>query len=138
MKRQNVLSLFALAILLSAGAPACADGLAGLWEIQGTPEGAPEPAFTNFAHMDKDGTVTNIDPWFGTGLGQWEKVNGQSFTVFFTHFFVDPGGVGTVEVEGSMELGESGLAAAGEFLTVISINGFEVQSVAGTITATRQ
>jgi hypothetical protein len=115
-----------------------AQGLGGLWEIEGTPDGAPEPAFTNLARMDKDGTMVNIDPWFGTGLGQWEKVGAKSYVVGFTHYFLDAEGVGTVEVSSTLNVADDNLSAQGEFLTTISIGGVPLPSIGGTVAATRQ
>ena len=125
-------------ILISAPCLANGPGLVGLWEIQGTPDGAPAPAFTNLAEHDQDGSMTNIDPWFGTGLGKWEKIKSNTYAVDFTHYFLAGEAVGTVSVQGTLELTGDGDTAEGDFLTTIFVGGQVVDSVTGTIAATRR
>ena len=129
-----------LALALAGPAPAQADGnnITGLWEIEGTPDGAPGPAFTNLAHVTKDGVLLNQDPWFGTGLGQWQILGGGQYSIRFTHYFLDAGNVGEVTVTAIAELSNDRQEFHGEFHTEISIGGLPVDSIDGTVEARRQ
>lgn len=127
-------------LTMAAISPALASGdpIVGLWVIEGTPDGAPGPVFTNTAFNGKGGSVTNIDPWFGTGVGQWEKLGGDQYSISFTHYFLDGVNVGEVNVTAIGEVSANGQLMQGEFSTVISVNGFVVDSVVGTVEGTRQ
>lgn len=127
-----------LALMGSTHAIAGGKGITGLWQIQGTPAGAPEPAFTNLAQIGKGGSLTNLDPWFGTGLGQWQRLGGGQYAISFTHYFLDTSGVGEVNVTGTAQLSANKLVFEGEFVTEISIGGFVVDSIVGTVEGTRQ
>lgn len=128
----------AMLLALSTPVAAAGNGITGLWEVEGTPAGAPGPAFTNLAQLGNDGSVTNLDPWFGTGLGQWEKVAGNLYAVTFTHFFLDGEAVGEVKVSATAELSQDRENFSGSFLTEISIGGIIVDSFQGTVEADRQ
>jgi len=112
--------------------------ITGLWQIEVTPDGAPGPLVTNLAQMDKEGVITNSDPFFGTGLGRWERVEGQTYAVGFTHYFLDAGTVGTVTVEGILQLAQDKQALSGPFHTTITIDGFVVEEFGGTLLGTRE
>lgn len=129
-----------LTLALAPAAPAQADGsnITGLWEIQGTPEGAPGPAFTNLTRIARDGALLNLDPWFGAGLGQWEILGGGQYSISFTHYFLDAGTVGEVTVTATGELSNDKQLFHGEFLTEISVGGALVDSVSGSVEGTRQ
>jgi hypothetical protein len=136
----SALRFLALVLVLLAALPLQASGqsLAGLWEIEGTPEGAPGPAFTNLSQTTTDGRVINLDPWFGTGLGQWQRVHGQTYVIEFTHYFLDGGAVGEVRVHGQVELSPDRQSFSGPFETQISIGGIVVDTLSGTVDAQRQ
>lgn len=137
---QRLTFILCTALTLALAAPAQADGsnITGLWEIQGTPEGAPGPAFTNLARIGKDGALLNLDPWFGAGLGQWRILGGGQYSIRFTHYFLDAGGVGEVTVTATGELSDDRQLFLGEFVTEISIGGVPVDSLTGTVEGTRQ
>lgn len=119
-------------------AEAAGKSVAGLWEVEGTPEGAPGPAFTNFARLNKDGGVTNIDPWFGTGLGDWEHSGGRYYHVSFIHLFFDGADVWSVEVSGELSLSQDSNTLEGPFSTTMKIGNFVMDTVEGTVVLTRQ
>jgi hypothetical protein len=125
-------------VVLSAPVYAAGNGIAGLWEIEGTPDGAPGPAFTNLVSISKEGSLTNIDPWFGTGLGQWQKQGGNLYSISFTHYFLDGESVGEVKVTATAQLSADRQEFHGIFLTEISIGGVPVDSFEGTVVAVRQ
>lgn len=135
---QTLVVTFVLAMAVNTPALASGDPISGLWVIEGTPAGAPGPVFTNTSFNGKDGSITNIDPWFGTGLGQWEKLGGEQYSMSFTHYFLDGGNVGEVNVSAVGEVSANGNVMHGDFTTVISINGVVVGSVVGTVEGTRQ
>ncbi|NND45663.1 MAG: hypothetical protein HKN58_10090 [Xanthomonadales bacterium] len=135
---RKMLVAFLLTAAVSVPALAGGEDLEGLWEIQGTPDGAPGPAFTNRAHFHKNGLLVNIDPWFGTGLGQWEKTGGGQYTLSFTHYFLDGADVGEVTVSAEATVSQDKQTQYGDFLTEITINGFLVDSFEGTVVGTRQ
>lgn len=140
MQRLTFILCAALTLAMAPATPAQADGsnIAGLWEIEGTPEGAPGPAFTNLARMSKDGALLNLDPWFGTGLGRWKNLGGGQYSIHFTHYFLDAGNVGEVTVMATGELSNDKQVFYGDFLTEISIGGALVDSVTGSVEGTRQ
>lgn len=131
-------TILTLALAPAAAARAQGGNIAGLWEIQGTPDGAPGPAFTNLVQIGGNGALTNLDPWFGTGLGQWQTLGGGQYAVSFTHYFVDAGGVGEITVEGTVEISSDKESFQGGFLTEIRIGGILVNSFGGTVEGTRQ
>lgn len=137
-KLQILLATLALSVMTLNAAQAADSTLAGLWEVQITPDGAPGPVITNLVQLNKDGGVVNIDPVFGTGLGQWQRLGGGAYAIAFTHYFVDPEGAGEVVVEGSLELSKDKNTAQGPFITEIHIDNIPVDSFGGTVELIRQ
>lgn len=137
---KRIATLGILLTMLAVGNIAQADGVgtAGVWEVHITPDGAPGPVATNIVHFDQDGTLTNIDSHFGTGLGTWERAPGGGYTSNFTHLFDANGVPGMVVVEGSGRFGEDKDTATGEFLTTIYVGGIQVDQFAGTIESFRK
>lgn len=134
----SLISALALVALLAGSVYAGGNTIVGLWEVEGTPTGAPGPAFTNIANFSKDGIIANVDPWFGPGLGQWQHNGNGQHTVQFYHYFLSGEDVGTVTVYGTLELGPDKNSATGTFLTEFSIGGILVNTTDGTVSATRQ
>lgn len=132
--------LFIAILFLAFSAPAMAagNGISSLWEVAGTPAGAPGPAFTNIFRVHKDGSLTNLDPWFGTGLGQWQKLGGDFYSISFTHYFLDGEDVGEAKVTATVELSADRQEFHGNYLTEISVGGMLVDSVEGSVAASRQ
>lgn len=137
---KNVFSLCLLlgALLTTSGAQADGNGTAGVWEVHIFPDGAQEPVAINIGHFDQDGTLTNIDPFFGTGLGTWKQAPGGGFTSEFTHYFLSNGIPGEVVVQGSGEFGTDKDTVTGEFLTTIYVGGVQVDQFSGTIESFRK
>lgn len=130
--------MLALAMPTLNAAHAADSTLVGLWEVQITPDGAPGPVITNLVQVNKGGGVVNIDPAFGTGLGQWHRERGRTHAIDFTHFFVDPAGTGSVTVESSVEMSADKNTAQGAFFTEIRIGGVPVDAFGGTVELIRQ
>ena len=137
-KLHILFATLALALLTLNAAQAAESTLAGLWEVQITPDGAPGPIITNLVQVNKDGGVVNIDPVFGTGLGQWQRTGGGTYTVDFTHYFVDVAGAGEVVVAAALELSEDKDTAQGPFFTEIRIDNIPVDGFGGTVDLIRQ
>ncbi len=137
-KLHILFATLALALLTLNAAQAADSTLAGLWEVQITPDGAPGPVITNLVQLNKDGGVVNIDPEFGTGLGQWQRLGGGAYAIAFTHYFVDPSGAGSVIVESSVELSSDKNTAHGPFFTEIRIDDIPVDGFGGTVDLIRQ
>jgi len=137
---KQVAALGVFLAILSLAKPVQADGIgtAGVWEVHITPDGAPGPVAVNIAHFDQDGTLTNIDAQFGTGLGTWERASGGRYTSEFTHLFDANGVSGMVVVQSSGEFGEGKDTAFGEFLTTIYVGGMQVDQFSGTIESFRK
>ncbi len=137
---KNTLTAGLLIGAIAVGNTAQADGagVAGLWEVHITPDGAPGPMAVNLVHFDKDGTLTNIDGFYGTGLGTWKRDGGGAYTSTITHYFNAQGAPGMVVVEGSGAFGDDRDTATGEFVTTIYVGGAQVQQFSGTIESYRQ
>ena len=102
--------------------------LTGAWQIVGTPDpssfdpagcGPTEP-FTNLVSIGWDGSVTNVDPVVGTGIGEVYRSGMRRYTVgFFGFINAGPGGILSYEVQGTIRqinLGEF----KGKFRTTIT------------------
>lgn len=138
----RIFSIFILSLTLSGFgiSPAHAGGaaIAGLWEVQGTPDGAPGPVFTNLVRLSADGGMVNIDPWFGTGLGKWTKTAGGQYEMTFTHYFLDGGMVGEAKVTGVGGMTPDKQFFQADFVTEISVDGVIVAVITGIVEGTRQ
>ena len=137
-KRISSLGILFAALAMGSAAQADGVGTAGVWEVHITPDGAPGPQAMNIAHFDHEGTLTNTDAIFGTGLGTWERAPGGGFTSNITHLFDANGVPGMVVVEGSGRIGADKDAATGEFVTTIYVGGVQVDQFSGTIESFRQ
>lgn len=138
IKSGIILGIFLAALSLASASQADGAGTAGVWEVHITPNGAPGPVAVNLAHFDQDGTLTNIDAAFGTGLGTWERQSGGRYTSEFTHLFSANGVPGMVVVEASGEYGKDMDTATGVFLTTIYVGGVQVDQFSGSIESFRQ
>jgi len=137
-KTLSLIGLLIAAISLGTSAQANGLGVDGVWEVHITPDGAPGPVAVNMVHFDQDGTLTNIDATYGTGLGNWERTSGGSYTSEITHLFDAGGSPGMVVVQGSGQLGEDRNTAKGEFLTTVYVGGISVSQFSGTIESFRK
>ena len=110
----------------------------GAWEVTVQPYGAPP--ITNFAVMNRDGSLVNIDPDpnLSAGIGTWERASGGGVGVTFTHFLSDHGlPIGMLKVRASVELHEDGATGGGPFQTDVILGGVVVQTICGTVEARR-
>ncbi|MGK2924211.1 MAG: hypothetical protein ACSLE2_01180 [Lysobacterales bacterium] len=137
-KLHILFATLALTLLTLNAAQAAESTLAGLWQVQITPDGAPGPVITNLVQVNKDGGVVNIDPVFGTGLGEWQRNGGRAHAIAFTHYFVDPAGAGEVVVEAALELSKDKNTAQGTFFTEIRIDNIPVDGFGGMVELIRQ
>lgn len=139
---QRFITRFTLLASLALSGAANADGIgtAGVWDVYITPDGAPGPVAVNRVHFDQDGTLTNIDPQFGTGLGTWAHTPRQGYVSEIVHYFnagdlVNPI-PGKVVVEGAGQHIDRN-TAEGEFETTIYVGGTVVDQFSGTIYSER-
>ena len=137
---KNIVLIGIMVAAFSFGQSAHANGLGvdGVWEVHITPEGAPGPVAMNIVHFDQDGTLTNIDATYGTGLGTWERTGGGSYSSEITHLFNANGIPGMVVVLGSGQQGEDRDTATGEFITTVYVGGVQVDQFSGTIESFRK
>ena len=139
---QRFITRFTLLASLALAGAANADGIgtAGVWDVYITPDGAPGPVAVNRVHFDQDGTLTNIDPQFGTGLGTWAHTPRQGYVSEIVHYFnagdlVNPI-PGKVVVKGAGQHIDRN-TAEGEFETTIYVGGSVVDQFSGTIYSER-
>jgi hypothetical protein len=112
------------------------DALVGSWVVTVRPDGSP--SVTNLAIASADGTLTNSDPAFGTGVGTWEAVGGREYVVKFVHLVSSsaglPPGTAMLVVRGSLKAKSSGKKVTGPFVTTfVDGDGNELASFAGTV-----
>jgi hypothetical protein len=139
---QRLITRFTLLASLALSGAANADGIgtAGVWDVYITPDGAPGPVAMNRVHFDQDGTLTNIDPQFGTGLGTWAHTPRQGYVSEIVHYFnagdlVNPI-PGKVVVKGAGQHIDRN-SAEGEFETTIYVGETVVDQFSGTIYSER-
>lgn len=98
-------------------------GLAGTWEITGTPDPTPcgpQAPFTNLTSISRDGAIINVDPAVGVGVGKAYRMGWKQFAVgFFGYMQPAPGLLLKYEVQGSAKLQNLG-EFAGKFRTIVT------------------
>jgi|SRR6056297_1168741 len=81
-----ILALYAL----SASAAPQVNELAGIWEITGVPvEVTEDPdgscelpgSFVNTVKVSSDGSILNVDPFLGAGVGEVHRLRGKTFAL---------------------------------------------------------
>lgn len=132
-----ILALFTGAAELHAKSD---DDFAGSWVVTVRPAGSP--SITNLAVANADGTITNSDPAFATGVGTWQPVGGREYVVKFVHLVSSsnglPPGTTMLVVRGSLKLKANGKKASGPFVTTfINAAGNELASFGGTVRLNR-
>jgi hypothetical protein len=112
--------------------------LAGSWMVEGTPEeGSGVPPFVNLTSVSVDGRIINVDPFLGTGVGEWVRTGNRRFAGTFMHFAVQGAVVNGIKVRARVEL-LNNRSARGTFTTeVFDPNGNLVTSFGGTVRFTR-
>lgn len=127
-----------LTLICAAGAAdlhaAGSDGLMGSWIVNIRPEGGGK--VVNLAAINADGTVTNSDPDFATGVGSWEYAGGREYAVKFVHLVSSPErlppGTRMLAVRAVVKLRGSGARATGPFVTsFLDAKGEELASFTG-------
>jgi hypothetical protein len=113
--------------------------IAGSWTVRGTP--APEsgiPPFVNVASATKDGRLVNVDPFLGTGVGEWEKTENRRFAVTFMHLTTRNGQPIGIKVRSRFELDRDGKEFEGPFTTeIFDSNGNLTGSFTGWVQGVR-
>ena len=120
------------------GGGSSAPDLEGSWEVTVTPTGGD--SIVDIGTFTKGGGVINVDPDpnLSTGIGTWVRTGGHQFAVTFVHFLSDGGApVGTLKVRAEMTLDSQTDTFSGPFRTDVIIGGNVVQSICGTVHATR-
>ncbi len=94
--------------------------LSGAWEVQGTPDhnNCGAIPFTNLVAVTRDGTITNVDPVLGAGIGEAYRIKRRTFAAGFFGFINDNGVVLRYEVQGSLKLNNPG-QFSGKFRTIL-------------------
>lgn len=116
--------------------------IAGTWQLTGTPDPGgcgPSSSFSNIASITLAGTLTNVDPVLGAGVGEAFKNGPKMYGVgFYTYLSPAPGITLIVEVQGELELINKN-EGLGQFRTIVSDpNGFIPDCVyEGALEATR-
>lgn len=137
-----MLAMLTLALVKPASAAQIGNGLAGLWEITGTPDAGgcgPQDPFMNVVSIGADGTFTNVDPVVGTGVGEVFRIGPNEFGAgFFGYISVGPGPLLRYEVQGELARTNGG-EFAGKFRTILTLaeTGTEVCTYEGTIAGSR-
>jgi hypothetical protein len=138
-----VLPLLVTILLLTVQnktAHAGSNRIAGTWIVNGTfdPESGLPP-FVNIVVFTTHGTVVNVDPVDGTGVGQWQKIGDHDYSVIFMGFTVIDGQSLMYRVRSqSQHLSESGNEFNAPFTTeILDGNGSIMFSVSGTVHAVR-
>lgn len=136
MRKLTKLALVSILVLpVMAFADNSAVQLAGIWKVEGIPDaGVPVAPFVNIATISSDGTITNIDPTFGAGVGTIRKVPGNQFAISFFHLV--PGG-SILEVQGSVTDHTADAYSAPFTTTFRDMDGNIQFSFTGTVYGTR-
>lgn len=122
----GIVTLLLSAIAVFGGATASAGQIgpqvAGAWEITGTPDSSvcgPSDPFVNVVTISADGSIVNVDPLVGTGVGSGYRLGNQFVVGFFGFISPAPGLTLRYEVQGTTEL-TSPNAFAGRFRTIVT------------------
>lgn len=115
LPQKLTLLIGAMMIASGAFAAAAAGGvgpkLAGVWEITGTPDPGgcgPTEAFENIVVISTDGSITNVDPNVGTGVGDAYRQKGNTYVLGFFGYLTPPGLILRYEIQGTAELVDPG------------------------------
>lgn len=136
MRRLTKLAIFSVLVMpVLAFANNSAVQLAGTWKVEGFPDpGVPVTPFVNISSVSADGIITNVDPSFGTGVGEVTKIPGNQFEIKFYHLVPD----GTMlEVAATISDHDGDSYTAPFVTTFMDMNGNVLFSFTGTVYATR-
>ena len=121
-----IVTLLLSATAILGGAPASAGWvgpqLAGAWEITGTPDPGgcgPSDTFVNVVTISADGSITNVDPVVGTGVGSSYRLGNKFVVGFFGFLSPAPGLTLRYEVQGTTTLVSPG-TFSGRFRTIVT------------------
>jgi hypothetical protein len=144
-RNSKLVALAALLMLVLSGS-AYAGGLAetassgrydGAWQVT-VQASDGSPAVIDYVAISRDGTLVNIDPdpALSAGIGRWVREPGNRYATTFVHFLNDHGlPIGMVKVRASVEV--DGDTFSGPFQTDVILGATVVQTICGTVTATR-
>lgn len=140
--KATLLVSICLAFML-ATTPAVASG-AGVNKIKGTWEiiGNPEPTcgvgpFVNLASISRGGTMVNVDPQLGAGVGEIFRVGGKEFAAGFFGFINTGQAILRYEVSGKLTLVNNAYMNGTFTATLFDPAGQAFCSYNGTIEANR-
>ena len=123
-------------ILIVGGA-----GFVGSWIVSGVADGGVIPPFTKVATVNRDGSLINSDPAFGTGIGVWRRIGRSRFVCTFVTMIPDDAGFtpgSSMTVVGKLTVAAGGGSASGPYRTVIEHpNIGEILSFTGTLSFDR-
>ena len=141
MSKTTVLATFCLFFVIGSSAAHADNGasaIAGTWEISGTPEPTCGVGpFVNLASITKGGTLINVDPVLGTGVGEVHRLGGKEFGVGFFGFINDGVAILRYEVTGRLTLEDAGQASGTFTATILDPAGAPLCAYDGTLAATR-
>jgi hypothetical protein len=135
--------IVSLCLFFAIGSPAAhasngAAAIAGTWEISGNPEPTCGVGpFVNLASITKGGTLINVDPVLGTGVGEVHRLGGKEFGVGFFGFINDGMAILRYEVKGKLTLIDASQAAGTFTATLFDPTGAPFCAYDGTLAATR-
>lgn len=111
----------------------------GVWEIMGTPDDPNRSPFENIGLGTADGSLVNVDPALGTGLGTVVRIAGRTHAVtFFGPIDLGGGVIGRYQVRATAEIFAAQGIASGRFRTTITApDGTVIDSFEGALEATR-
>lgn len=130
-------------LVFIAGAPAVhADNgvksIAGTWEINGNPEPTCGVGpFVNLVSISRAGTVINVDPDVGTGVGEVHRTGGKQFGVGFFGFIRTETALLRYEVRGEMTIVNAALLNGTFTATILDPSGNPICAYDGTLVANR-
>ncbi len=113
----------------------------GSWVVSGVADGDVVPPFTNVSTVNRDGSLINSDPDFGTGVGVWRRIGPNLFVGKFITMIPDDAGFppgASLTVESIVTVADGSGTASGPYLTVIEHpNIGELLSFTGTVSFDR-
>ena len=141
MSRTTVLVSLCLFFVIGSPAAYANNGtkvISGTWEISGNPEPTCGVGpFVNLASISRDGTMINVDPLVGTGVGEVHRLGGKKFGVGFFGFINDGVVILRYEVKGRLTLINRGEATGTFTATISDPSGAPICAYDGTLAATR-
>ena len=113
----------------------------GAWVVSGVADGDVIPPFTNVSTVNRDGSLVNSDPDFGTGVGVWRRIGPNLFVGKFVTIVPDDAGFppgALLTVESTVTVADGSGSATGPYVSVIEHPDIgELLSFTGTVSFDR-